>query len=189
MAGEDNIYFISRGFMPEDFVSVIDIAKHSNKRRQSIFKIIKKLNIETIKENSSLGRGQAISYVSKDDEARIYEYLRDSSIGSSDDTPINFEVQGVFYLIQLEPHHDPGRFKVGFATSIKDRVKSHKCSAPLLELIKTWPCKLLWEKTAIDCITSNCQKIHTEVFRTDSIDSIKEKGDRFFSLMPSFSDH
>lgn len=171
--------------MAEEMISVIDIAKKWNKRRQSIFKIIKKLSIETMKENSSSGRGQAIAYVSKEDEERINEYLSRSTIEADEESPTaNFEINGVFYLIQLEPIHDPGRFKVGFATTIEDRMRTHKCSAPLLKLIKTWPCKLLWEKTAIDCVTVNCEKIHTEVFRTDSFNSVKEKCDMFFSVMP-----
>lgn len=171
--------------MAEEMISVIDIAKNYGKRKQSIFKIIKKLKIETHKENNSNARGQAIAYISKKDEERINDYLSNSSVKSADEsTTTNFELNGVFYLIQLEPVHDPGRFKVGFATTIEDRIRTHKCSAPLLKLVKTWTCKLLWEKTAIDCVTANCEKIHTEVFRTDSFDTIKEKCDVFFSIMP-----
>jgi len=174
--------------MSETMVSVIDIANKWNKRKQSIFKIIKKLKIETIKENSSIGRGQAIAYVTSDDEERIDEYLSKANVEISDDCPqTNFDLKGVFYLIQLEPVHDPGRFKVGFATSIEERIRKHKCSAPLLKLIKTWPSKLLWEKTAIDCITNDCEKIHTEVFRTESFSCVIEKCDSFFELMPKIN--
>jgi len=171
--------------MSEKIVSVIDIANRWNKRKQSIFKIIKKLKIETIKQNSSIGRGQAISHVTIDDEERINEYLSKSNIEFLDVfLQTDYDLEGVFYLIQLEPEHDPGRFKVGFATSIEERIRQHKCSAPLLKLIKTWPCKILWEKTAIDCVTYNCEKIHTEVFRTESLNCVLEKCDKFFDLMP-----
>ncbi|MCL2065374.1 MAG: GIY-YIG nuclease family protein [Candidatus Cloacimonetes bacterium] len=93
-------------------------------------------------------------------------------------------VNGYFYLIQLEPDLDPGRFKVGFATSLEDRIRQHKCSAPLLKLKKHWACKSLWEKTIIDCITNDCEKIHTEVFRSTSIDIVIKKCDEFFDIMP-----
>jgi hypothetical protein len=84
----------------------------------------------------------------------------------------------------LEPEFDPGRFKVGFATSVEDRLRKHKTSAPLSKLIKLWPCKLLWEKTIIDCVTDNCEQIHTEVFRCKDIKIIEERCDRIFELMP-----
>lgn len=174
--------------MSDKIVPVSEIATKWNKRRQSIFKIIKKLKIETIKQKSSIGRGQAISYVTSDDEERINEYLCKLDVEiSEDDLQTNYDLEGVFYLIQLEPDYDPGRFKVGFATSIEERIRQHKCSAPLLKLIKTWPCKILWEKTAIDCVTYNCEKIHTEVFRAKSLESILEKCDKFFDLMPKTS--
>ena len=46
---------------------------------------------------------------------------------------------------------------------------------------------MLWEKTAIECVTDGCERLHTEVFRVDSIDTVIEKCDKFFGLMPSLS--
>jgi hypothetical protein len=173
--------------MSEKLISVIDVAKNANKRKQTIFKIISKLKILTIKENNQDSRGQKIAYITKEDEERIFDYLKNSinlAVDDDENLALDYELHGVFYLIQLEPIYDPGRFKVGFATSIEDRIRKHRCSAPLLKLINTWPCKLLWEKTAIDCVTENCEKIHTEVFRTNEIDNIRIKCDSFFNLMP-----
>jgi hypothetical protein len=176
---------ITKEFMEENHISVVDIAKNLGKRRQSVFKIIKKLNIETVLEKNESARGQKIAYISKNDEKRIIEYVSDNeNIQIIDNEEINLNVNGFFYLIQLEPDFDPGRFKVGFATTIGERIRQHKCSAPLLKLVKYWPCKPLWEKTAIECITNDCEKIHTEVFRTNSIESITEKCNTFFDLMP-----
>jgi hypothetical protein len=84
----------------------------------------------------------------------------------------------------LEPNHDPGRFKLGFATNIDERLRSHKTAAPFSKLLKTWPCKLLWEKTAIDCVSQGCIQIYTEVFRTESIDVVLSRCYQFFKLMP-----
>ncbi len=92
---------------------------------------------------------------------------------------------GVFYLIQLEPMHDPGRIKLGFATNIKERLRSHKTAAPFSKAVKTWPCKLLWEKTAIDSVSQGCEKLHTEVFRSKSIEVIQSRCEKFFALMPT----
>ena len=91
--------------------------------------------------------------------------------------------RGVFYLLLLEPEHDPGRFKVGFAVSLSERLRTLRCSAPFLKVVKTWPCKSLWEKTAIECVAESCKRLHTEVFRAQSIESVVEKCERFFELM------
>jgi hypothetical protein len=106
------------------------------------------------------------------------------SATDEDGTDAAIAEQGVFYLLQLEPDHDPGRFKVGFATSLPERLRTLKCSAPFIAVLATWPCKNLWEKTAIDCVTQGCERLYTEVFRTDSIDVVRQKCERFFELMP-----
>ena len=71
----------------------------------------------------------------------------------------------VFYVILLDPESDPGRFKVGFSTEVAERLRSHETFAPFSELVKTWPCKTLWENTAIDCIADGCERLAPEVFR------------------------
>ena len=91
----------------------------------------------------------------------------------------------VFYVISLEPECDPSRFKVGFSTNVAERLRSHQTSAPFSELVKTWPCKALWEKTAIDCIADGCERLAPEVFRADDIQGVIRRADRFFELMPA----
>ena len=91
----------------------------------------------------------------------------------------------VFYVILLEPERDPGRFKVGFSTDVAERLRSHQTSAPFSKLVKTWPCKALWEKTAIDCIAEGCEQLAAEVFRTQDIHDVICRADRFFELMPT----
>jgi hypothetical protein len=90
----------------------------------------------------------------------------------------------VFYLIQLEPDFDPGRFKIGFAASLPERLRHLRCSAPFAAVLKTWPCRRLWEKTAIDCVSAGCERLHTEVFRTASLDEVVGRCDGFFAIMP-----
>ena len=171
--------------MSEDMVAVIEIARATGKRKQAIYKIINRLKIATVKTNSELAyaKGQKIGYVTKDDEKIIIEYLKNGKdlIPVSE---IELNRNGYFYLIQLEPKYDPCRFKVGFTMSVEERIKQHKTSAPLLKLLKVWSCKLLWEKTDIDCVTYNCEKLYTEVFRCSSIENITEKCDSFFEIMP-----
>ena len=94
---------------------------------------------------------------------------------------------GVFYLLHLEPEHDPNRFKVGFASNLDERLRQHRCSAPLAQIVKTWPCRRLWEKTAIACVTEGCDQLHTEVFRASSLAAVEAKCSQFFALMPLVS--
>lgn len=171
--------------MTENMVSIIEIAKSVGMHKQSLFKIIRRLKIDTFYEKSefSYSRGQKIGYINKEDLKIVIDYIKNKeSIIVSNDIDLNNN--GYFYLLQLEPNLDPCRFKVGFAMSVEERLKQHKTSAPLLKLLKAWPCKLLWEKTIIDCVTNNCEKLYTEVFRCSSIDEIIKKCDAFFDIMP-----
>lgn len=94
---------------------------------------------------------------------------------------------GIGKIKAIKKEHDPGRFKVGFATNINERLRQHKCAAPMAVVVKSWPSKLLWEKTAIDCVSAGCERIHTEVFRTASIEAVFAKCETFFAQMPSLS--
>jgi len=175
--------------MTENLISVIDLANQYGIRKQTVFKILKRLGIETTKRagDTKTNRGQAIAYITNEDAQSLVGEIhpkrtsKDSTRNGSDSV---LAEQGVFYLLLLEPDHDPGRFKVGFATSLPERLRSLRCSAPLAKVIATWPCKNLWEKTAIDCVTEDCQRLHTEVFRTQSVDAVRAKCQRFFELMP-----
>jgi hypothetical protein len=50
-----------------------------------------------------------------------------------------------------------------------------RCSAPYIQVMKTWPCRRLWEKTAIECVTEGCERLHTEVFRALFLETVEEK--------------
>ena len=171
--------------MTEELISVIDIVKLRGKYKAYLFKVLKRLKIETIKDKSSEAKGQKISYINKNDYELLIKSLRSDESNSDENT--NLTSSGVFYIIQLEPDHDPGRFKLGFATNIEERLRSHKTSAPLSRVVKTWPCMLLWEKTVIDCVSQDCERIYTEVFRTESIDEIQARCEEFLSLMPKIT--
>lgn len=172
--------------MADNMISVIDAAQKLGMRKQTLFKVIRRLGINRIRQKSSSHRGQAIAYITESD----FELLAsDQSLRTSTNNSKRIESSpqidsGGFYLIQLEPDHDPGRFKLGFSSNLPERLRKHKTSAPFAKVLKLWPCHALWEKTAIDCVTQGCEKLHTEVFRTDDIEGVEEKCDQFFSLMP-----
>jgi hypothetical protein len=180
--------------MSDDLISVIDLAKQYGKRKQSIFKILKRLGIEAKKLPGANNRGQVIAYITND-EARFvvndFTSERMATMSENERASSLPEVllaeQGVFYLLLLEPNHDPGRFKVGFAASLPERLRQLRCSAPLMTVVRTWPCKRLWEKTAIECVAEGCERLHTEVFRTASLEPVVAKCEQFFELMPKLS--
>ena len=178
----------------DNLISVIDVAAECGKRKATIFKIIKRLQIETKKRRRSSSGNQFVSYITQDEFKRVRSELissanHDESEHADDNllSEIVGNESGVFYLIQLEGNHDPGRFKVGFAGNLGDRLRALRCSAPFATVVNTWPCRRLWEKTAIDCVTVDCERLHTEVFRVDSLDKVCEKCEQFFALMPTLS--
>ena len=176
--------------MVKESISIIDAASQLGQYKQTLFKIIKRLHLQTTKKRNPLHKNQMISYISMSNFELIKQELSTKAESKTlNYTPKNFqEEQGVFYLIQLEPEHDPGRIKVGFASNMPERLRTHRCSAPFAKVIEKWPCHNRWEKTAIDCVTQSCKKLHTEVFRTEDISAVKNKCDQFFSLMPDIDD-
>jgi len=172
--------------MSEEQISIIDTARKMETRKQAIFKVLKRLGIVATKQRHSGHGNQKIAYITMEEFNRVTDHVRSGQNSNSkvNTDEINLMNDGLFYLIQLEPTIDPGRFKVGFSSSMPERLRQLKCSAPLAELVNTWPCRPLWEKTAIDCVSGDCERLHTEVFRIDDIEKIREKCNQFFALMP-----
>jgi hypothetical protein len=177
--------------MTDNTISVIDLAAQLGKRKQTIFKVLRRLGIEPTKATSANSRGAFVAYITDEDARLIRAELampsNSETFGEVGLDPTEISVpgqQGLFYLILLERRHDPGRFKVGFAINLSDRLRALRCSAPFATVVKSWPCKMLWEKTAIECVSDGCERLHTEVFRADSIEAVIAKCESFFALMP-----
>ena len=177
--------------MGEDLISVIDVARQHGKRKATVFKVLKRLGITPAKRRSESSKNQLIACITQEEFRLVAVEMQrgtdryDAETGDEDrpDDFVSAEV-GVFYLIQLEPQFDPGRFKVGFAAGMAERLRQLRCSAPFAMVVQTWPCRRLWEKTAIDSVASGCERLHTEVFRVGSLDEITGRCERFFAVMP-----
>ena len=157
--------------MSEELISVIDLASQFGKRKQTVFKILRRLRIAPRKvRGPGRLRGQLVSCVTVQESHLVAAELRSAgpSSRSGDESAVRPEAlpdeHGVFYLLMLEPVHDPGRFKVGFAVNLPERLRTLK--------------------TAIDCVTQECEQLHTEVFRTQSMEPVVQRCERFFNLMP-----
>ena len=61
--------------MDNDLISVIDVASHHGKQKQHIFKILKRLSIDTIKIRNSSSKNQRVSYITQDEFKRVSEAL------------------------------------------------------------------------------------------------------------------
>ena len=173
-----------------DTISVIDVGIQLGKHKSSVFKVMRRLGIHPQKRRDADSKNQIVAYITHEELERIKGHLAARASVEPDDDGngdvdgfVSAEI-GVFYLVQLEPEHDPLRIKVGFAANMADRLQKLRCSAPFTAVLKTWPCKRLWEKTAIDSVTAGCERLHTEVFRCESLSAVADKCERFFALMP-----
>jgi hypothetical protein len=102
--------------------------------------------------------------------------------------PVPTEDRGVCYIVQLVPDLAPGRLKVGFAADLAARLAAHRTAAPTAVVLETWPCKRVWEATALDALTAcDCTMIGPEVFDCLNIDTVIARGHAFFALLPSLS--
>jgi hypothetical protein len=95
--------------MSEELISVIDVANHHGKRKQTIFKILRRLGIEARKLRSG-NHGQFLSYITQDEFRLVSNELlsyrgKDASEQNQDGaiTEAALAERGVFYLVQLEP--------------------------------------------------------------------------------------
>ena len=171
--------------MERKLIAVNTIASIHGRNRRSLHKLVRRLGLNVVKERTDDSRGQLSSHITESDYETLKRHLDDYRVSSD---PVSPEVHqsefGVFYLVLLEPKLDPGRFKVGFTTNINERMRSYLTATPFAEVKETWPCKLIWEKTAIECISQDCEQLYTEVFRTNNIDDVIMRAKQFFNLMP-----
>ncbi len=172
--------------MDDNLISVRDVAAACRRRKQTVFKVLKRLGIQTTKQRCVSGKNQLAAYITRDEFQLVQAELlatRDEAEPVPDGAEIASQ-QGVFYLLQLEPICDPGRFKVGFATNLPERLRHIRCCSPFATVVRSWPCRALWEKTAIDSVSAGCERLHTEVFRASSLDAVAIKCEEFFAVMP-----
>lgn len=95
-------------------------------------------------------------------------------------------VPGVFYVIQLTPETSPEMIKLGYTTSIENRLKPFRTVCPAVRVVALWPCLQTWEQTAIDSMTDEmCEHMGGEVYRCRDLKFLLLRGDIFFSMLPN----
>ena len=168
----------------EPLISIIEIAQIHGRRKQIVHKIVGRLGLRVHSVVAKNTRGQKASHITVRDYETHRQRFETKAIGTENASGVG-QADAVFYVILTEPRLDPGRFKLGFSANVSERLRSHRTSAPFSELVRTWPCKALWEKTAIDCIAAGCEQVGPEVFRTEDIQGVIWRANQFFKLMPT----
>ena len=171
--------------MTEQLIALIEVADELETHKSVVFKIAARLGIETVKQRDPERRNQIVSFVSTEDARRIRsEY---SPAARSEEATLGNGDLGWFYIIQLEPELDPGRFKAGFTVDPVGRLRKHRCTSPFATLHAKYPSHRRWEFTAIDCVTRDAEQLGTEVFRVDDLTSVHELARSFFDVMPQLT--
>src|SRR5262245_14332535 len=127
-------------------IAIVDLADELQVRKQRIFKLLPRLGIRTMQRREPDRGNQNVATVSLEEASAIRQEIAKSAevvegsvvqtSGGATSTIFSDDA-GFFYLIQLEPDHDPGRFKVGFTTDLDGRLQKHRCSAPFAKYLKT----------------------------------------------------
>jgi len=164
-------------------VSLKALAAELGMDRSHARRYVLNLGITPTKRRTPESGGQLALTVSAS-EAALIRRTRDEQGFSATQRPVENEI-GYFYFIQLVPEFDPRRIKLGFADSVQSRLQQHRTSAPTAKLLKSWPCRRSWERTAIDAVAAaGGTLILNEVFEFLDLDASIQRADQFFSLLP-----
>jgi len=175
----------------QERIAIVDLADDLQVRKQRIFKVVRRIGIRPMQRREPSRGNQNVATVTPNEASAIRAEIVKSSDTPGADSGLALGAPavyysddvGFFYLIQLEPGHDPGRFKVGFTTDLEGR--KHRCAEPFAQYLCSFPAKRAWERVAIDCVTNGCEELHTEVFRAESLEQVANRAQSFFSMMPS----
>lgn len=167
----------------DEFTSIKELANRLGMDRSHARRYILKLGYTFHKRRTQDSGGQLTLCVSSDEAEEIASQRADQ--GFTAQNVVTVSDVGLFYIIQLVPELDPKRLKLGFAESIEQRLSQHRTAAPTAKALRAWPCKRTWEATAIDSLTwVNCRLILNEVFECENPETLLERGDAFFNMLP-----
>jgi hypothetical protein len=170
----------------DERVAIVDLADDLQIRKQTIFKFVKREGIIPQEMREPMRGNQKIKTVSQTEAQVIRDKFKRSNVIESQkrlSETCDAETIDVFYLIQLEPDHDPGRVKLGFG-DVNARLQKYRSSSPSARIVKTWPCRSTWERAATDYVAKGSEQVRSEVYRVSSIEDLVRRGDSFFTFMP-----
>lgn len=176
--------------MATDYVTLKELAVEFGMARSNLRKYTLEVGFTPLKVRTQESRGQLTLALTPEVADSLREIrARQGFIAEKPVIPPDSGL-GHFYIIQLIPELDPNRVKLGFTASVEKRLQQHKTAAPTASIVKAWPCKRTWEAAAMDSITrSGCQLLapQSEVYTCAGLDSLVERAEVFFSLLPLLS--
>lgn len=173
-----------------EYILLTELAQEFGLDKSFIRRYVLKNGFTPVKIRTPHSRGQLSLALPKEDAENIRELRQSQGFILPDQKNNKKQIvinvtNGFFYIIQIIPEFNPNRVKLGFASDVNARLNAHKTSAPTASLIKSWLCKRYWEQVAIDSITRiECKIIANEVFECDNIESLINRADNFFNIMP-----
>ena len=169
--------------MEDGYISIKHLAEKLGMDRSHARRYVLKLGFKPEKRRTADSASQLSLTVTSDEAESILKH-RQAQGFTAEGKPVSTEY-GVFYVIQLVPELDPKRIKLGFAIDLNDRLVQHRTAAPTAKVLKSWPCRRLWEKTVMDCLSSvACRNILNEVYECEKLKDLIARGDELFKILP-----
>jgi len=125
------------------------------------------------------GGGRKAEYLSAEDADAVYSLIRHMPKPKVGDRSI-----GWFYCIRLQPVAQPSFIKLGYSSSPVYRLRTHQTTCPNAIIVRQWPCRRRWEKTAIDACTIGQVRLGPEQFEIPDLEPVIARIDQFFSILP-----
>src|SRR5262245_42995636 len=171
--------------MSTEFVFLADLARQMGMERSNARKYILDLGFHFTKIRSREKNNALMLALSVEDAESILARRQHAGF-HGDQIPLNdANGHGVFYIVQPLPRLDPQRLKLGFTGSIEQRMLSYRAICPEAVVLQTWPCKAIWEKTAIAAISRGAsEQLGQELFRCPDVENILQQAHTFFSMLP-----
>jgi hypothetical protein len=185
-AADDKTRFVRllrKGTMTQEYVSLKDLADELGLTLSWLRIYTMRNGVKPHKRRTADSRNQLRLAVTAEEAEWIRAKRREE--GFFADCKAADKDAGVFYVIQLVPELDARRLKLGFADDLALRLAQHRTAAPTARVVKSWPCRRVWEFTVMDCLVgTECRLILNEVYECDDINALLARGDQLFQLLP-----
>lgn len=169
--------------MESEYVILSDLAKELGMDKSNLRKYILSKGLSFAKIRPA-GNGQQIALALTIEDAELVREARKKE-GFTAGGIVSENGNGYFYVVQAIPEFDPLRIKLGFAVDVSARLQTYRTLSPNAALAASWPCRKSWEIAARASITrEGCQLVASEVYQCDGLESLIQRGEQFFSIMP-----
>ena len=175
-----------------ELVTLGELSKRIGMDKSHLRKFVLELGIEPHRIRDPKAQNQKVLALTADEAARVEEERRRKGfdVGTKNKRNTAFSsVSGEFYIAQLDPTRYPERLKFGFSISLAQRLVEYRRSNPEARLVRTWPCKQIWEKAVMDALGGHmgCSRVEQtrELFDCVDIPGLLERGDALFQFFPN----